>query len=85
MLFNVILYNFLELSVTDKSYTFDYYRHALISITFYILLFDYRMTLYEFADVLLDYGFVQAINLDGGGSTTLIINGTLVNHPTDKW
>ncbi|XP_063406911.1 N-acetylglucosamine-1-phosphodiester alpha-N-acetylglucosaminidase-like isoform X1 [Mytilus trossulus] len=42
------------------------------------------MTLYEFADVLLDYGFVQAINLDGGGSTTLIINGTLVNHPTDK-
>ncbi|VDI40590.1 N-acetylglucosamine-1-phosphodiester alpha-N-acetylglucosaminidase [Mytilus galloprovincialis] len=43
------------------------------------------MTLYEFADVLLDYGFVQAINLDGGGSTTLTINGTLVNHPTDKW
>ncbi|XP_052086600.1 N-acetylglucosamine-1-phosphodiester alpha-N-acetylglucosaminidase-like [Mytilus californianus] len=42
------------------------------------------MTLYEFADLLLDYGFVQAINLDGGGSTTLIINGTLVNHPTDK-
>ncbi|CAC5405860.1 NAGPA [Mytilus coruscus] len=44
----------------------------------------FGMTLYEFADVLLDYGFVQAINLDGGGSTTLIINGTLVNHPTDK-
>lgn len=42
------------------------------------------LTLYEFAQVLLDYGFVNAINLDGGGSSTYVINGTLVNYPTDQ-
>ena len=43
------------------------------------------MTLYELADVLLEYGFVNAINLDGGGSTTNVIYNTLVNYPTDTW
>ncbi|XP_050395528.1 N-acetylglucosamine-1-phosphodiester alpha-N-acetylglucosaminidase isoform X1 [Patella vulgata] len=42
------------------------------------------VTLYEFADILLDLGVVNAINLDGGGSTTTVINNTLVNYPSDK-
>ncbi|CAC5374275.1 NAGPA [Mytilus coruscus] len=42
------------------------------------------MSLYEMADVLVEYGFVNAINLDGGGSATYVVNGTLVNYPTDK-
>ena len=26
-------------------------------------------------------GAVDALNLDGGGSTTMAVNGALVNHP----
>ncbi|XP_046545105.1 N-acetylglucosamine-1-phosphodiester alpha-N-acetylglucosaminidase-like [Haliotis rubra] len=39
---------------------------------------------YEMAYILLDLGFVNAINLDGGGSATTVINGTLVSHPSDE-
>ena len=28
-------------------------------------------------------GLTDAINLDGGGSTTMVIAGTVVNHPSD--
>lgn len=28
-------------------------------------------------------GAVGAVNLDGGGSTTLVIDGALVNRPSD--
>ena len=31
------------------------------------------------------FGAVNAINLDGGGSSTLVINNTLVNYPSDWW
>ena len=41
--------------------------------------------LHEFAEILLDYGFVQAINLDGGGSATYVVDGVLANYPSDKW
>ena len=44
-----------------------------------------RFTLHEFAEILLDYGFVQAINLDGGGSATYVVDGVLANYPSDKW
>lgn len=40
--------------------------------------------LYEAADILKELGAINAINLDGGGSSTLVINNTLVNHPSDK-
>ena len=43
------------------------------------------MTMKEFVNVLLDFGFVNVVNLDDGGSTTFVVNGTLVNYPTDKW
>jgi len=41
------------------------------------------MTLYEFTELLLSFGVVNAINLDGGGSATLVVNGTVVNYPSD--
>ncbi|XP_072169592.1 N-acetylglucosamine-1-phosphodiester alpha-N-acetylglucosaminidase-like [Diadema setosum] len=40
-------------------------------------------SLVAFAEWLLSQGVRNAINLDGGGSTTLIINGTMVNIPSD--
>lgn len=41
-------------------------------------------TLYEWADILLNqFGAVNAINLDGGGSTELIVKDSVVNSPSD--
>ena len=41
-------------------------------------------TLQEWAEILLnDFGAVNAINLDGGGSTELIVKDQLVNKPSD--
>ncbi|XP_070576218.1 N-acetylglucosamine-1-phosphodiester alpha-N-acetylglucosaminidase-like isoform X2 [Ptychodera flava] len=37
----------------------------------------------ELANFLLKLGIINAINLDGGGSATYVINGTTVNYPTD--
>jgi hypothetical protein len=42
------------------------------------------ISLYDLAKLLLDLGAVEAMNLDGGGSTTMYLNGELVNHPSDK-
>ena len=28
---------------------------------------------------------MNAINLDGGGSATFVVNGTVVNYPSDTW
>ncbi len=42
-------------------------------------------TLTEWARILKEhFGAVEAINLDGGGSTELIFKGALVNKPSDK-
>ena len=41
------------------------------------------ISLVEFADLLLAYGAVAAINLDGGGSTAMVLEGKLVNKPSD--
>lgn len=35
----------------------------------------------ELAQILFNLGCVEAINLDGGGSSTLVVNGTLLNRP----
>eukprot|EP00033_Pygsuia_biforma_P002378 GCRY01002632.1.p1 GENE.GCRY01002632.1~~GCRY01002632.1.p1 ORF type:complete len:556 (+),score=63.38 GCRY01002632.1:193-1860(+) len=37
----------------------------------------------SFATLLIDHGFVNAINLDGGGSATAVVNGTVVNYVSD--
>jgi exopolysaccharide biosynthesis protein len=31
-----------------------------------------------------ELGAWQAMNFDGGGSTTMVIDGKVVNHPSDK-
>ena len=41
------------------------------------------MSLTMLADLLLEFGAVEAINLDGGGSTTMVIRNKLVNKPSD--
>ena len=41
------------------------------------------LTLNQFRIVLDQYGVTHAINLDGGGSARLMIDGKAVNHPTD--
>ena len=41
------------------------------------------MTLVELADAMRALGAWQAMNFDGGGSTAMVIDGTLVNMPSD--
>jgi len=41
------------------------------------------MTLEELSELLIDYGAVDAMNLDGGGSSTLILEGELKNKPVN--
>ncbi|PYT02157.1 MAG: hypothetical protein DMF60_22125 [Acidobacteria bacterium] len=42
------------------------------------------MKLPELATLLLEFGGSDGINLDGGGSTTMVLNGKLVNKPSDQ-
>jgi len=42
------------------------------------------MTLPELATFLRALGATDAVNLDGGGSTTLVVRGTVVNLPSDE-
>ena len=42
------------------------------------------MSLNELANLLLEFGAVEAINLDGGGSTTMVIENKVVNKPSDQ-
>ena len=41
------------------------------------------VNLFELADIMIRQGAVNAINLDGGGSATLVRNGVLANHVSD--
>lgn len=41
-------------------------------------------TLSELADLMLSFGAYQAMNFDGGGSTQMVINGHLINCPSEK-
>ena len=59
------------------------------STTVYFITVDGRqqmsrgMSLLEFADLMIDEGIYQGLNLDGGGSTAMLINNKLVNSPSD--
>lgn len=59
------------------------------SATLYLLAVDGRsensggMTLVELATMMRRFGAWQAMNFDGGGSTTMVVDGALVNSPTD--
>ena len=35
------------------------------------------------AEIMRDLGAVQALNLDGGGSSTMVVRGEVVNKPSD--
>ena len=60
------------------------------SSTLFILAVDGRsensggMTLVELADMMRQLGAWQAKNFDGGGSTTMVIDGRGVNRPSDQ-
>jgi hypothetical protein len=59
------------------------------STTLFLLVVDGRteksvgMTLVELAALMRRLGAWQAMNFDGGGSTTMVINGAVVNAPSD--
>ena len=40
-------------------------------------------TLLELAQFMLEQGAVDALNLDGGGSSEMVIDGRIVNEPSD--
>ena len=42
------------------------------------------ISLNDLAAYLLELGATDAMNLDGGGSTTMFFDGKVVNHPSDK-
>ena len=41
------------------------------------------MTLEELAELMLELGAVEAMNLDGGGSSTMVVRGIVLNAPSD--
>lgn len=41
------------------------------------------MTLVQLADFLISLGATSALNLDGGGSATMVVNGMVTNRPSD--
>ena len=59
------------------------------SATVYLVAVDGRqesadgMSLTELGDFLISIGVFQGMNFDGGGSTALVLNGTLANKPSD--
>ena len=59
------------------------------SATVYLVAVDGRqesadgMTLTELGDFMISIGVYQGMNFDGGGSTALVLNGTLANKPSD--
>ncbi len=42
------------------------------------------MSLTQLTDFLVSLGAVNALNLDGGGSTVMVVRDSIVNHPSDK-
>lgn len=78
----------------DMSFTFNRHPRTCLGITGESLIFitiDGRsemaagMNLMEVQDFLLSLGCLDAINLDGGGSTSMWIKGRgIVNEPSDK-
>lgn len=45
---------------------------------------SFGATLKDVQDILLQYGAVNASNLDGGSSTTMYLDGKVINRPSDK-
>merc|ERR1719414_483031 len=45
---------------------------------------SWGITMYELADKMIEMGAVEAVNMDGGGSTTLVHNGAEIGYPGDR-
>ncbi len=45
--------------------------------------FSVGMSLYELADFMISFGMYQAVNLDGGGSSVIVVRNQIVNSPSD--
>lgn len=83
----------LDIEGVSASFASDRHPRTAIGMTddrhLYMLVVDGRqqassgMSLYELADFMTKYGITEALNLDGGGSTTMIVNGEIVNSPSD--
>ncbi|MBN1350538.1 phosphodiester glycosidase family protein [candidate division KSB1 bacterium] len=77
--------------------SFSYDRHPRTAVGFnqdstklYFFTVDGRqpgysagMSLFELADYMLEWGVYQGVNLDGGGSTTMVVRNQIVNSPSD--
>ncbi|MBL7066767.1 MAG: phosphodiester glycosidase family protein [Candidatus Marinimicrobia bacterium] len=46
--------------------------------------FSAGMSLYELADYMLEWGVYNGINLDGGGSSTIVVRNRVINSPSDS-
>lgn len=42
------------------------------------------LTLYELASLLIEFGATEAINLDGGSSSTFVVNDAVINKPSGQ-
>ncbi len=84
----------LEVEGVGKAFTSDRHPRTAVGISdsgrLYMMVVDGRqeksvgMSLYELANFMKKYNITDALNLDGGGSTSMIINGKIVNSPSDK-
>ncbi len=86
-----------QTSIEEGSVGFENVRHPRTGVGFsqdstklFLFTVDGRqpgysdgMTLYEMADFLKPLGVYQAVNLDGGGSTTMVVRNQVVNRPSD--
>lgn len=57
--------------------------HYLLAVVDGRQLHSIGCTLQEMAEFMLQFGAVQAINFDGGGSSALVVGGELENSPSD--
>lgn len=90
----LLIKNSIAQSLPDMSFTHKRHPRTCVAITEESLIFiciDGRseqaagMTLVELQRLLLDLACVDAINLDGGGSTSMWIRGRgIINNPSDK-
>ncbi|HEX9975200.1 MAG TPA: phosphodiester glycosidase family protein [bacterium] len=45
--------------------------------------FSVGMSLFELANYMLEWGVYQGVNLDGGGSSTMVVRSQIMNRPSD--
>ena len=46
--------------------------------------YSFGVTYGDCADILLSYGCINAMNMDGGNSTSMYMDGKLINHPSNQ-